>query len=35
LAYQSGANLFVVGSAIFSNSIGITGSIAELNSSLK
>jgi ribulose-phosphate 3-epimerase len=35
LAYQAGANLFVVGSAIFSNSIGITGSIAELNSSLK
>jgi ribulose-phosphate 3-epimerase len=35
LAYQAGADLFVVGTAIFSNPKGITASINEINKSLK
>jgi ribulose-phosphate 3-epimerase len=35
LAYQAGADLFVVGAAIFSNPRGITLSIKELNEALK
>jgi len=35
LAYQAGADLFVIGSAIFSNTKGISGSIDELNEALK
>jgi ribulose-phosphate 3-epimerase len=35
LAHQAGADLFVIGSAIYSNPNGVTASINELNSSLK
>jgi ribulose-phosphate 3-epimerase len=35
LAHQAGADLFVIGSAIFSNPKGIPASIDELNRSLK
>jgi ribulose-phosphate 3-epimerase len=35
LAYQAGADLFVIGAAIFSNPSGITASIKELNEVLK
>ncbi len=34
LAYQAGADLFVIGSSIFSNPNGISASIIELNESL-
>jgi ribulose-phosphate 3-epimerase len=35
LVYNAGADIFVIGSAIFSNSLGIAKSIAEINGSIK
>jgi ribulose-phosphate 3-epimerase len=35
MAYDAGAEIFVIGSAIFSNKMGITKSIKEINMSIK